>query len=338
MPHLTFEQRVQCQTLRRIAGWSINKIADRLQIPRSTVHHVTRIDAPATPHRPRGRLPVCNTYRRGRLIRRATLNYENRRLPLSEIARIEGLHLSERTLRRGLAKERYYRRIARQKPWLTEAHKAARLEWAREHVTWTLDDWSRVLFTDEASIRCGCFGQVYVTRQSHETYHEDCLTTRFRKYSAVMFWGAISLKGGALDSQVFDGGSIDSARYISEILPTLNDIRLRHIISNDGEEPIFQQDNASIHVSRATLAMLRTMGLKLLAWPANSPDLNPIENIWAILKRRVGAHYPTTRAAVTTAVEAEWPQLTLEDIRHCIESMPQRCQAVIDAKGGHTRW
>lgn len=49
-----------------------------------------------------------------------------------------------------------------------------------------MEDWERVLFTDEASIRCGYFGQVYVTRTANEEFHEDCLAARFRKYSAII--------------------------------------------------------------------------------------------------------------------------------------------------------
>ena len=98
------------------------------------------------------------------------------------------------------------------------------------------------------------------------------------------------------------------------------------------------QDNASIHKAHKTIALFRSLGLQLMTWPANSPDLNPIENIWSLLKYRIGLHFPRTRDQVIAAVELEWSRLTSSDVARVCQSMRQRCQAVIDAAGGATRW
>ena len=75
-----------------------------------------------------------------------------------------------------------------------------------------------------------------------------------------------------------------------------------------------------------------------MIWPANSPDLNPIENVWRLLKYRVGKRFPHTDAEVRQYIEEEWAKLELSDFKKYIENMQERCQAVIDAKGGHTKW
>lgn len=98
------------------------------------------------------------------------------------------------------------------------------------------------------------------------------------------------------------------------------------------------QDNAPIHKAFEIIAAFERSGLKILEWPANSPDLNPIENIWAILKFRVVEHFPTTREAVIQAIQLEWANLTVADCAKACQSMRRRCQAVINADGGHTRW
>jgi hypothetical protein len=77
-----------------------------------------------------------------------------------------------------------------------------------------------------------------------------------------------------------------------------------------------------------------------LNWPASSPDLNPIENIWSILKMRLHDRRPRPRgrAEIREAILEEWDLITEEDIIRCINNMPERIEAVIAANGGHTRW
>ena len=53
-------------------------------------------------------------------------------------------------------------------------------------------------------------------------------------------------------------------------------------------------------------------------WPVNSPDLNPIENVWRILKSRVKKHHPTTDKALRKAIEKEWTLLSFKEINECI--------------------
>ena len=105
-----------------------------------------------------------------------------------------------------------------------------------------------------------------------------------------------------------------------------------------GQPVIIMQDNASIHKAKATLALFKDKRLILMEWPANSPDLNPIENLWSLLKYRVGLHFPTTREAVITAIQLEWSRITVSDVSRICQSMRQRCEAVIEAEGGHTKW
>lgn len=332
---LTYRQRIECQTLYHHAGWSYNQIHERLQIPRSTVR--LAVTTLTTPPRPAGRQPVCRTSTRKRLVKRATADAYHRRLPLEEIAQIEGVDACRRTLISAFRKEGFSRRKARSKPLLTEKQKATRLEFALAYINWTQEQWDRVLWTDEASIKVGWFGQIYITRTVGEEFEEACLVPKFRKYSSCMIWGIISSRR-VYDIHIFDAGSINAARYCDECLSLLNTTRCDYIIENDGDEPIFMQDNAKIHKARITMDLLRQLRLEILDWPANSPDLNPIENIWSILKRRIGAYFPKTREEVEKAVREEWPKLTSDDVGPCTSNMRERLQAVIDAEGGHTRW
>jgi transposase len=321
-------EKGQIVALYRHAHWPIQQISSTLNIPKTSVYRVTlqsEYGDPQTPPRPKGRRPVCTTRKRRRLIDRLSTDAFHRRLRLDQIAFLEGFRYDIRTIQKALWIEGYRRRRARKKPWLTEAHKAARLKWAKEHINWSDRQWTRVLWTDEASIRCGYFGQVYVTRTAEEEFHPDCIIPRFRKYSACMIWGCIA-SDGPKGCVIFDKGSINGARYRVEILPRIHQIVQSHLDSSlFQQQPVVMQDNASIHKARETIASFHQLGIQLMEWPANSPDLNPIENLWSLLKYRIGYHFPTTREEVEAAVQLEWSRLTIADIAKICQSMRQRC-------------
>jgi len=128
-----------------------------------------------------------------------------------------------------------------------------------------------------------------------------------------------------------DAGSINGDIYRKKVVPFIQKAAYKQQKGIFGQPSVVMQDNAIIHTARATITLF-------LDKPANSPDLNPTENIWTLLKHRIGLHFPTTRTAVIEAVQLERSRLTVADISRACQSMRQRCQAVIDAEGGHTKW
>jgi transposase len=75
-------------------------------------------------------------------------------------------------------------------------------------------------------------------------------------------------------------------------------------------------------------------------WPAQSPDLNPTENLWDELEHRLRSRLqrPTSLSALATALQEEWAAIPPEMFRRLVESLPDRVRAVIKAKGGPTRY
>ena len=114
-------KRVEIYSLRTHAGWSYTQISSKLAIPRSTVRHI--IQHPETPRKPQGRPPLLDTPRRQRLVKRATIDAYHRRLPFQEIAILEGIDTCRRTLIKAFKKERFFRRVATEKPLLIDVHK-----------------------------------------------------------------------------------------------------------------------------------------------------------------------------------------------------------------------
>ncbi|GFU54715.1 transposable element Tcb1 transposase [Trichonephila clavipes] len=101
---------------------------------------------------------------------------------------------------------------------------------------------------------------------------------------------------------------------------------------------IFQQDNARPHVARIVQKFFVNHQIELLPWPARSPDLSPIENMWSMVAKRLTQITPPTASPdqLWQRVEAAWSAVPQERIQSLFESMPRRVAAVISNNGGYS--
>jgi hypothetical protein len=225
------------------------------------------------------------------------------------------------------------------KPFLSKAHKQARLRWAQAHQHWTVDDWKRVIFSDETKINLWNAGGVKYCLRKQNTPLQPFHIEETVKHGggSLMFWGCMTSKGLGYGCQVYDG-TMNAVDYI-HILNTTFKESLR-FYRYGPEAFIFLHDNDPKHTATATKMYLENKGIEVLPWPSQSADLNPIEHVWKYLKVQIGLREqrPTSIYNLWQVVLEEWEKIPLHFIDSLYSSMPKRVEAVLKAKGGHTRY
>lgn len=233
--------------------------------------------------------------------------------------------MTPRTVRNFLRRHGFRSAKPLPKPLLREAHIKDRLRWARAHQD---KGWERVVFSDETTFWVeGRVRRVWLRVGAH-------YVIRKVKYPLkVQVWGCMARSGfgrlccftGNMDAEklckIYEGTLIPSA---AELL-------------GDADVPWeLQEDNDSKHRSKRAREWKEANGVHVLPWPSCSPDMNPIENVWALLKDRVGLRLPSTLRRLVRAIHDEWNALSSDLAARLVDSMPERLAAVLAANGDYT--
>ena len=151
-----------------------------------------------------------------------------------------------------------------------------------------------------------------------------------------MVWGCVTPQG--VGQLYLIDGNMDSKKYIS-ILEDAYLGTLKNLHANR-KDFILQADNDPKHTSKITRAWLRENHIPTLDWPANSPDMNIMENLWAYLEHHICSHPKrlSNSTELWMVLQEEWNKIPPEYIRNLYESLPRRVEAVCTAKGGNTNY
>jgi hypothetical protein len=231
----------------------------------------------------------------------------------------KGVSASPQTVRNHLKKLDYKSSIPRKIPLLTTNHESARVEWCTRHKVF---DWSNVCFSDETYIE--------INQSTLPVWHKKSKkpTVAKPKFSVkIMCWGAISTC--FMTKLAIVQGTMTAQRYVD----TLQGYLFTGCRGFDTQKAVFQQDNATSHTAKLTKSFFALKNLTVLPWSANSPDLNPIENIWAILKQNVERRVVRNKEELVKVVEEEWSKINQDLICKTIDSMPKRIAQVLERGG-----
>lgn len=210
---------------------------------------------------------------------------------------------------------------------LTRKHKEARLRFAHKYMLWD-EEWDNVIFSDEKKFSLdgpdGSQKYWHDTRTKIETY-----VKRNMGGGSLMVWAAFSVNGTT--PICFLSTRMDSIKYAE----LLDEVLLTYLDDKNMNNAIFQQDNAPIHVSKYMEKWFSDKNLEKLDWPAKSPDLNPIENLWGILSKSVYAHGRqfSSLAELRKSINTCWLNISPQIVRNLVNSMPGRLNKIILEKG-----
>ncbi|KAI2645658.1 Transposable element Tc1 transposase [Labeo rohita] len=213
------------------------------------------------------------------------------------------------------------------KPLLNNRQRQKCLAWAKDKKDWTAAEWSKVMFSDESKF-CISFGNQgpRVWRKTGQAQNSCRLRSSVKFPQSVMVWGAMSSAG--VGPLCFLRSKVNAAVYQDVLehfmLPAADQLY-------GDADFIFQQD-------LATSTWFNDHGIPVLNWPANSPDLNLIENLWGIVKRKMRYARPNNAEELKATIRATWALITPEQCHRLIDSMPRRIAAVIQAKGASTKY
>jgi len=228
-----------------------------------------------------------------------------------------GTEVSHMTISRHLINLNYKNALPLKTPMLTTTHKKIRVDWAIKHLN---DNWKNTLFSDETAFQL-------FRNTITQWYKGERPVRRMPKDRTKIFaWEGFCIKG---KTSLFCFKEIMNANFYINILQDHKQ-EINKLLGNNWR---FQQDNDPKHTSRIAKAFLNENFPEVIDWPSNSPDLNPIENLWAIIKRNVEMRMPKNILELEQYMIEEWNKIPNNILNNYIGSMKRRCEMIIEKNG-----
>lgn len=305
----------------RSVNVKLEDIANTIQRSISVVHKVINAKQPFAKSSKRGKMKKTDTRTDRKIIRQVYAGYSGAK----NVRDVLQLPVSVRTVQRRIAEVPWLKfKKPRRSPNLTKQHIAGRLHWAHENSG--LDEfwWANVMFSDEK--KWNLDGPDGYRRWVDTRKKQVNPVRRHSGGGKVMVWGGFC--GGKKTTLDFLTGRITSKTYVVTLQNHLQPVF-------DSATQIFQHDNASPHSARNTSRWLAAHNITTMWWPALSPDLNPIENLWGYMTDLVYANGRQffSEEALKIAIQEAWDKIPESYLVSLVRSMPKRVEALKTCQG-----
>lgn len=321
------------------AGFPKTEISAKLQVPYSTVKRVVSryLERGTTIRKPgSGRPKLLSVEDSSFILEKIE---ENPKLSTSRLATIlheeKSVTVSKDTVREVLIGANLKCCVAAVKPLLSKAHLAQRLAFVEDWLMRPMRYFKTIIFSDE--VRFKLFqsdGKVLVWRREGERYKmKNCSPSVKFGGGSIMIWGCMGYNGVGMMRIVDE--TMDRYSYVNILSTSL--IESAEILGGS-ENFIFQQDNATCHTAEFTMKFFERNNINLIDWPAQSPDLNPIENLWSYMDQQLKKKVIKNKTELIAEITRIWNEIPIELVHRLYYSLPNRAKLVCKNKGGHIRY
>ena len=231
-----------------------------------------------------------------------------------------GTTVMKRTISKTLHRKGLKSCCTRKVPLLKKAHVQARLKFAKEHLDDPEEAWEKVMWSDETKIELfGINSTRHVWSKRNAEYNpKNTIPTVKHGGGNLMLWGCFSVKGtGRIE------GRMNGTMYREILVRALK----------MGRGWVFQHDNDPKHTAKATKEWLKRKHIKVLEWPSQSPDQNPIENLLRELKLRVAKRHPRNLKDLERICKEEWTKIHPKICANLLKNYNKRLTSVLANKG-----
>ena len=236
----------------------------------------------------------------------------------------QGIDISLSTVRNRLNEQGLYKLQPLKKPLLLDTHRDNRLKWAKANKK---TDWSKIIFTDETTI-----SQFSKPKKVWRERGEKIKAPTVKHSAKVHIYGCFSEEG-------FGNIYCFTNNLNSELLCTIYKTTLlpsaRNFFGRDNHSWLLQEDNDPKHTSEKAQRWRDENQVNRMSWPSQSPDLNPMENVWAVLKANVSNHKPTSTKDLIRVIKKEWKVLDNIFAKNLIVSMKNHVFLILANEGDH---
>jgi transposase len=292
--------------------------------PKTVLDTIHKYEETGTVHdRPgRGRKRIYSAVEEKKIVKKA-----KKRKKAPQIAREMGSKSSARTIQRILKEKGLFYGKVQKIEKLTDDHKKKRVAYAKEMKN---ENWRNIVFSDEKTFQLGA-GSEYAWQTRGDREVEEYV----RHAPKLNVWGAI---GAYIKTPLyFFKENMDAKLYQSVLKQRIKEKHLTY--ASDAPKSLankwlFLQDGARPHTAKKSIEVIHELiENRLHKHPAKSPDLNPMEDMWSYLDRKVKDAKITTIPALKKKLTREWNKLTWTEVRKSVDSMSRRLQSCVKQKG-----